>query len=332
MSETSSRSSRYKLLETRYNTTKIDTQTGTKTRKPRDLNQGFGPNLPESIDLKITNYCDMAAICQYCHEESDRQGEHADTGALMELLTPNRVSLELAIGGGDPMSHPSIKTILVFLNDYGYISNLTVNSLHLKKHESKLEELIRGNVLYGLGISYRRPVFDAVKDMSLLDYEHAVWHLIMGVDSPDDLDRIVEYTDKPKILLLGYKDAGKGVSFKQAYGSDIEDKIKLWQWKIRGYMTSDNIEVMSFDNLAIEQLKLRRFFKDKDWDDFYMGDEGTHSMYIDMVGQQASISSFDKSNPVDLKPFIKKCKTDIYDENNKHFSELFTQIQQQHSK
>ena len=41
--------------------------------------------------------------------------------------------------------------------------------------------------------------------------------------------------------------------------------------------------VVSFDNLAIEQLNVRRLISDEQWDEFYMGDDGTMTFYIDMV-------------------------------------------------
>jgi len=50
----------------------------------------------------------------------------------------------------------------------------------------------------------------------------------------------------------------------------------------------DNCKVVSFDNLAIEQLNVKELlFKDKqdEWDEFYMGDDGNFTLYIDAVNQ-----------------------------------------------
>lgn len=45
---------------------------GTKVREYEGT-----PNIvhPESIDVKITNYCDLG--CAYCHESSTTEGKHA---------------------------------------------------------------------------------------------------------------------------------------------------------------------------------------------------------------------------------------------------------------
>lgn len=39
--------------------------------KIREYNKDPQPEFPESIDLKITDYCDMG--CPYCHESSTKK-------------------------------------------------------------------------------------------------------------------------------------------------------------------------------------------------------------------------------------------------------------------
>lgn len=41
--------------------------------------------------------------------------------------------------------------------------------------------------------------------------------------------------------------------------------------------------LVSFDNLAIEQLDVKRLMSDDEWKEFYMGDDGKYTFYIDMV-------------------------------------------------
>ena len=59
-------------------------------------------------------------------------------------------------------------------------------------------------------------------------------------------------------------------------------------------------EVLSFDNLAIEQLRIKEQWNDlcdEDWDEFYAGEDGDFTYYIDMVERQFAKSStapFDK--------------------------------------
>lgn len=59
----------------------------------------------------------------------------------------------------------------------------------------------------------------------------------------------------------------------------------------------DDFKVISFDNLSIEQLNIKNKVSEEVWDNFYSGDDGTHTFYIDMVERkfaQSSTAPFDK--------------------------------------
>ena len=53
----------------------------------------------------------------------------------------------------------------------------------------------------------------------------------------------------------------------------------------------DRFNTISFDNLAIEQLDVKRLMSDEEWEQFYMGDDGTSTFYVDMVEQKFAKSS-----------------------------------------
>ena len=53
-------------------------------------------------------------------------------------------------------------------------------------------------------------------------------------------------------------------------------------------------KVVSFDNLAIEQLNVKRVVSKEDWEEFYMGDDGNFTFYIDMVKGEFSKNSIAK--------------------------------------
>ena len=50
-------------------------------------------------------------------------------------------------------------------------------------------------------------------------------------------------------------------------------------------------KLISFDNLALEQLKVRDWVDKKVWDTCYMGDDGKYTMYLDMVKEEFAMSS-----------------------------------------
>ena len=45
----------------------------------------------------------------------------------------------------------------------------------------------------------------------------------------------------------------------------------------------NHFNVVSFDNLAIKQLAVKRLMSEEDWDEFYMGDDGNYTFYLDLV-------------------------------------------------
>ena len=49
--------------------------------------------------------------------------------------------------------------------------------------------------------------------------------------------------------------------------------------------------VVSFDNLAIEQLNVRRLMGEEQWNEFYLGNDGQFTMYVDMVNREFAKSS-----------------------------------------
>lgn len=70
---------------------------GTKIQEWDD-NEIASPVYPNSMDVKITNYCDLN--CNFCHEMSTTKGEHGNLSYLLSILLDLPAGTELAIGGG----------------------------------------------------------------------------------------------------------------------------------------------------------------------------------------------------------------------------------------
>ena len=252
---------------------------GTKIRK---YDGEAKPDYPESIDIKISNFCDLSEFCKWCHEASDKQGKHANLDNFNFLLEQLPPGAELAIGGGNPLSHPNILSFLEKAKDNGIICNMTVNELHLKPFKTLITKLLKEELIKGLGITY------SGKKKKELEYfcklsNNIVFHVIMGVHELSCLDEIQKYSNK--VLILGYKEFRKGKTF---HSEEVERK--KYQWYIRLPLYFDKM-ILSFDNLSINQLNLKRWFTDKSWDEFFMGEDGTHSMYIDAVSDSFRVSS-----------------------------------------
>ena len=235
---------------------------------------------PESVDVKITDYCD--AGCPFCHEKSTKAGIHGDEEYILKNLLRLPRGVEIAIGGGNPLSHPNLLDILGSLKNKGLVANMTVNQLHIEKSLGFLKFLLDSRLIYGLGISLIPSLNGkGLKEVSDLS-NNVVFHLINKVHTYEDFLNLKEKVCKPpKILILGYKDFGRGKNFKnKVFGLNkvLNDIF-------------DNTETALFDNLAIEQLNLKNKFDEEVWNQRYMGDEFTTSMFFDGVKREFAPTS-----------------------------------------
>jgi len=235
------------------------------------------PLWPETMDLKITDWCD--AGCAWCHEGSTKRGRHGNPDAILNLLRPLPPGIEIAIGGGDPMSHPDFDRLVRGLHDIGLIANVTINGRHLERHRPRLDRLIDEGVINGVGVSI-------YKTIPAWNYEHLVLHMIAGVDDPAMLENI----ERKKILILGYKTFGRGSRYQNRHEDAVTARIAQWR---RELLWISRAHHLSFDTLAIEQLEPRRLFRSQaDYDRRFMGEEGQFSMYVDGVEQEYGIASY----------------------------------------
>ncbi|HHU55753.1 MAG TPA: radical SAM protein [Acholeplasmataceae bacterium] len=273
---------------------------GTKVREtlvPEDTS--FIADFPECIDLKITNQCTMN--CPYCHENSTKDGLH---GELFnnEFINTLKPYTELAIGGGNPLSHPDLIKFLELLKLKNIIANITVNQTHFMQDILIIDKLINEDLIKGIGVSFTS--YDDNFIRLAQKYPNLVLHVINGVVDYNDLVKM--FGKDFKILILGYKNIRRGADY---YSQAIEGNKKIIYDNIKEIV--NGFKVTSFDNLAIKQLELRRLFTKRKWDEFYMGDDGQYTMYIDLVNREFAKSStsferyFLKDNIVEMFNLVK---------------------------
>lgn len=259
---------------------------GTKIRETED--DEFVPAFAENMDIKICNFCDMG--CPFCHEGSTTDGKFGDilNEKFIDTLHPYQ---EVALGGGDATSHPDLIPFLQKLKDRKVIVNMTVNQIHFEKKQELIRRLVEEKLIYGLGISLVNPTKNFIE--LIKQYPNAVIHVINGVLSPKDVYALEN--NNLKMLILGYKHLRRGNEYFESELADIKAK-QHWLYGNLEFVLK-GFKVVSFDNLAIEQLNVRRLMTDEEWDEFYMGDDGTMTYYIDMVEHKfarSSTAAFDK--------------------------------------
>ncbi len=245
---------------------------------------------PLNIDIRVSTACSLGynpktgkATCTFCHESARTDGTECDYQELKNKLQGLPKGIELAIGGNKITL--GLIEFLTWAKNEGYICNLTVNQLHINKERVVLKSLLEDETIYGLGISYRKDYLFGIDDY-FIEHPRVVLHVIAGID---DVDDIINNPIK-KVLVLGYKTFGFGVDY---YSDEVKKNIQQWYWWIKKVI--DAKEIVSFDNLGLEQLNIKRFLTEDKWEEF---NQGEHSFYINAVDNYFAPSSRsgDKTN------------------------------------
>lgn len=258
---------------------------------------------PLNIDIRVSTRCSFGmnpktgkAFCSFCHESATTDGKECDYEELKGKLSGLPAGIELAIGGN--IITYELIAFCEWATNQGYIVNLTVNQGHIATYQLHLDELISNGWIKGLGISYRRSLEKDNVPERFKRYEHTVLHVIAGID---DIKHILDYTSYKKVLVLGEKDFG----FNSGNVDLSSREHKEWLWWI--HKMFGVFDVVSFDNLALKQLNIKRFFTDDNWEVF---NQNEHSFFLNAVNKTIHPSS--RSNDsiswdnITLKDYFKK--------------------------
>ena len=282
------------------------TEDGTKIRFNHSDN--LTPSFAENIDCTITTKCDGG--CPYCYLECNEHGVHADlTQPFFDTLHKGQ---ELALNGND-LSHPELLPFLAKMKKKGVICNITLNQRHFLKHYKTLMDWSADKFIHGVGVSLTDSS-DKKLYTVLADFPNAVVHVIDGLTTKEDIQNM---SDKGiKMLILGYKRIGYGVGYFDKHEVEIDNNVKYLRDNLKEI--SNHFDVVSFDNLAIDNLDVRSCVDKEKWDSMYMGDEGRYTFFIDAVNKKFAVSSLDEEryNLKDNVDDMFKCVRRITNERN----------------
>lgn len=246
------------------------------TREITTEDDEFEFDFPMNMDIKITNQCFME--CPMCHENSVPDGNHASLENF-EFLKSWHSGCECAFGGGMVTLYPHLDELLQMTKDIGLIANMTFHQDELVKNFDRIKSYQDNGLLYGIGVSYSHQDKKLIECVNQL--ENVVFHVIAGLVTYDDLKYLSNNFKNCKVLFLGYKHFRRGNKLYDAIGDKIEKHIKElannFNW------CKKHFKVVSYDNLALEQLNIKNCLTEKEWELFYQGREGTSNMYVDAV-------------------------------------------------
>jgi len=273
------------------------------TRVITSPDPSFEFEYPLNLDIRVSTRCLFGrnpktgtGVCEFCHESATTDGTECDYEELKATLDELPKGIELAIGCNDLTE--GLEDFITWCGHRGFIVNLTVNQGHLMRYYEGLDSLITNGFIKGLGISYRSELKWNIPD-HFLNYENTVFHVITGIDNFDDVMSLKDKGVK-KILILGEKDFG----FNEGKVDLDSAAHREWFWWVSKLFTE--FDVVSFDNLSLEQLKVRRFFSDEQWDRF---NQGEYSFYINAVDKTFAPSSRSKDiitwNNISIREYFK---------------------------
>lgn len=265
---------------------------GTKIRETED--DDFLPaERPETMDVCISEYC--ANDCQFCYAGCSKNGKHADFQKYAKLLNSIPYLCEMAINiNSDP--HPDLIPFLETMKDHNIIVNATVHQKQFTDNTDFYKDLTDKKLLHGLGISLIDPSELFIEKVKL--FPDAIIHVINGIVTASQIESM--YDNDLKMLILGYKQVGRGIDWYSKEGLQIT-KRQLWLNEHLLEMAK-HFKIISFDNLAVEQLDVKRLVTQEQWDSRFLGDDGTISFYINLVqGYFAKNSLSDIHYPIEDK-------------------------------
>ena len=162
-----------------------------------------------------------------------------------------------------------------------------------KSYRDKIQSLEKNELITSLGVSLADTKQSEIDDILKKDRDLAiflqrsysenpiVFHVIPGITKTGHFKKILWDFSFPKILILGFKQFGR------ASKKNLPEKeFKEWKELIRDFQRTGREfiklhKTIAFDNLALEQLEIKQIFSEDYWNEHYMGNEFTHSMYID---------------------------------------------------
>jgi|GEM_PF-2521747 len=254
-------------------------------------------SIPELVDLKITEYCQKE--CGYCYQKSGRNGEHADyyeVDRLIEALAKLQV-FEIALGGGEPTTHPQFIDILKKCKEHGIVPNFTTRNYDWFRNPHNIEVFKQccGRAAFSAESNY---------DINQAETIRNYWYLgdnisVQVIDKVSDVISLAKTAKKLQIdlTLLGFKVAGRGEEYKfserqtkqivgfdairELYGNRID--TRFYSGTIGGGVSVDT------KYLADHLEEIQKSGIDPR---LYTVQEGLFSMYIDAVQRKMGPSSY----------------------------------------
>ena len=190
---------------------------------------------PELYDIEITNKC--MNNCPYCYMDSQEDGtKNMSLESIKKLFGKDLESLndlpfQVALGGGEPTSHPEFIEILKYFNDIEVIPNYTTSGVGINPNILKNTEKYCG----GIALTYHPHLGEKVFKEALLMMQENLnkvkvnVHLVVTNESIDLIDRIMKKFGGlfDKLVLINFKPLGRGEGYTEKLFTKESEKELL---------------------------------------------------------------------------------------------------------
>lgn len=182
-------------------------------------------------------------------------------------------------GGGQLTSYSHLDELLQLIKDCELLANATFHDKEIINDFDRIKKYQEDGLLHGIGVSLHNPSDKLAECINSLD--NVVIHIINGIFTEEHLNWIKANIKNPKLLILAYKHFRKGNDYYDVMSKTV-DKNQEWLYNRLPRLIHE-MNVVSFDNAAINQLDVKRLLTDEEYEEFYQGDETVGSFYVDAV-------------------------------------------------
>lgn len=170
---------------------------------------------PEFYDIKLTGYCE--GECPWCYMDSKKTDLHyggviKKISSFFKRMTPNQRPFQVAIGGGEPTSHPDFIEVLKTFKNLGIEPNYTTNGMNRSKKIIKATKKYCGGVAVSCHPHLYRHWVIASSELVSAGVRLNFHIIISDKKSIDDFKQIYDKWngDIEYFVLLPYGEQGRG--------------------------------------------------------------------------------------------------------------------------
>ena len=267
---------------------------------------------PELMDVKITNFC--TNNCSFCYQDSSQNGKHSEMSSydLAKMMSEMKV-FEVAIGGGEPLSHPNFIDYVYDLKEEGIVPNFSTKNIDWLTDIRKWPKIIECIGSFAFSAS---SVADIQRLSYLLEYNGIdkskgnIQIIPAAMDSWNFSSILREASNRAiRVTLLGFKEKGRGVMTKE-YQNNEDKAFDI----LKDLSSKGECPYISIDTLLASKYKDK--LKELDIPEWlFHTKEGKFSAYFDAVERKFGPSSFcDDEKMVEIEEYCKVKKLEeIYD-------------------